>query len=310
MTIMASSIWQIKTNYKQMKTKHLFICGFILTILHLNGFSQNLISESKLWSVVTKGVWEQTWVRTTSFKFLGDSTIKGVVYHKLLWTENENLRQWKLGSLWREGADKRIYSPPVYSSQTKESVVYDFNLSEKDTFPLRVINGEMVTYLVVDSIRVKDWGNTVKRIWYLHSPQYYYNSKTMWVEGVGSMGNLTNSTEAEVMGGSSSLLCFSENGEKVYQNPKYSGCYINLTSVPTLPSQKQLIELVPLGEGVLQLSGEKTGELFLYTLDGKQVLNKELSLSTTTICAPTGGILLYRFIGKDGEVQTGKVMVK
>lgn len=274
-------------------------------------FSQNLISESKLWSIVTKGVWEQTWVRTSSFKFSGDSTVNGVVYHKLFWTESENLRQWGLKALWREGSDKKIYSPPLYTNQTQEFVIYDFNLSEKDTFPLRFIDGVMVAYLVVDSIRVKDWGNTVKKIWYLHSPQYA-SSKTIWVEGVGSMGFLTSSTEAGVMGGSSSLLCFSENGEKVYQDPKYSSCYVNITSAPTIESQKKLIGLFPSGEGLLQLqlSGGKTGELFLYTIDGKQVLNKEVSLSTTTICAPTGGILLYRFIGHGGEVQTGKLLVK
>jgi hypothetical protein len=147
-----------------MKTKNIYLCLFILTVLQLHAFSQNLISESKLWSVVTKGVWEQTWVRTTSFKFSGDSTVNGVVYHKLFWTEVENPKRWEIKSLWREVSDQKIFSRGIYTNNEQETVVYDFNLSEKDTFPLRFNNGVMVAYLVVDSIRVKEWGTTIKKI--------------------------------------------------------------------------------------------------------------------------------------------------
>jgi hypothetical protein len=296
-----------------MKTKNIFIGGFILVMLQLNGFSQNLISESKVWSVVTKGVWEQTWVSTTSLKFSGDSTIKGVVYHKLFWTENENLRQWKLGSLWREGADKKIYSPPVYSSQTKESVIYDFNLSEKDTFPLRFINGVLRDYLVVDSIRVKQWGNAVKKIWYLHSPQYLSYPETIWVEGVGSMGYLKSSSEVGITGGVSNLLCFSENGQKIYQNPKYNGCYINITSVDNeLKNNSNQMKLYVKDNGTLQVQfqEETRGVLSLYSLDGKLVQRDEISGKVSKICTPGTGFFLYRFENKNGEVQSGKVMVQ
>jgi hypothetical protein len=111
-------------------------------------------------------------------------------------------------------------------------------------------------------------------------------------------------------GATTNLVCYTENGELVYHNPNFHDCFF--TSIQSLKNDQKFIELFQQQNGEIQihLKSNTQGKLFLYTLDGKQVLNKELSLLTTTICAPTGGILLYRFVGKDGEVQTGKVIVK
>ncbi|MCF8359901.1 MAG: hypothetical protein K9H26_14170 [Prolixibacteraceae bacterium] len=66
------------------------------------------------------------------------------------------------------------------------------------------------------------------------------------------------------------------------------------------------------GEGNIRielLQGDK-GILHLYTPAGKQILKCPLTAPETTLCAPGTGLFLYRFVSEEGEVQSGKVMVK
>ncbi len=168
---------------------------------------------------------EQSWTRTSSFKFSGDTTVQQTNYKKLYFSDDEQKENWALHSLWVERNDS-VYK---YSLNTEEQLlVYDFNISENDSFHCRNTG----LYLYVDSIKTKEWGTSERKIIYFHSEGNNY-LHTIWIKGVGQNGLITRSSEVGITGGISSILCFEENGQLIYQNPEYNSCYI-FTTVPTI----------------------------------------------------------------------------
>jgi hypothetical protein len=209
----------LRLKKQTMKTFLKFYLAAICLSISGNLFSQNFISENKVWSIVTEGGMEQPWTRTTSYKFSGDTTIHQMQYKKLYISKDEQKKDWKLNSLWVENNDSVFQ----YSLASEENLlIYDFNISEKDSF----LNLYTDNYLYVDSIRTREWGIGVRKLIYFHSKEQS-NLHTIWINGVGQNGNITRSSEAGVTGGFNSILCFEENGELVYQNPQFNNCYIN-----------------------------------------------------------------------------------
>ena len=88
-----------------MKTLSKFLF-FTLCILFSNElFSQNFISEDKVWNILANGGMDEPWTITTSFKFSGDTTIQQKTYYKLLRSKDEQKLNWTLNSLWFERND-------------------------------------------------------------------------------------------------------------------------------------------------------------------------------------------------------------
>lgn len=73
------------------------------------------------------------------------------------------------------------------------------------------------------------WGGKLRKHWYLNTYRAETDSaiksySTLWIEDVGRIGffpyNISGAT-----GAISYLLCFSEDGQMVYQNPQYNTCF-------------------------------------------------------------------------------------
>jgi len=243
---------------------------------------------------------------TYFFKFSGDTTINQTRYSVLYTSHDEKGETWELDTewLWQE-ENNRVYKYWIPTNET--TLVYDFNIEQGDSFQVNEFRK-----LYVDSVRYLEWGGKIRKHWYLDTHGHEFRHNTVWIEGIGQTGVFTRSTEAGINGAYCRLLCFSENEETVYQNPEFNSCWVNITNVPSVESPKQLIGLFPQDDGNLQLklTENKKGELFLYTIDGKPVLKKEIDHTISTFCAPASGILFYRFISEKNETQTGKIMVK
>ncbi len=138
---------------------------FCLTLTYLLSsmvvFSQNFISENKVWSIVSKGGMFEQWTKTTSLKFSGDTTVQETIYKKLYSSGDEQKVEWTLHSLWFERNDSVFRHGAWYEGDV---LVYDFSIAEKDSFT--VIKDEL--YLYVDSIRTKEWGNKERELIYFH----------------------------------------------------------------------------------------------------------------------------------------------
>lgn len=91
------------------------------------------------------------------------------------------------------------------------------------------------------------------------------------------------------------------------------GIKVNGNSINDLfQNNKSLINLYSIKNGLLrlQLKSNISGEISLYTPDGKQVLKKPITGKESNFYAPASGLLLYRFENEKGEIQTGKVLVR
>lgn len=277
------------------------ITVFFLFVL-LNCTAQNFVSENKLWSILSRDAsGENMWERTSTFKFMGDTTLNDIKYLKLF-ASNDNGENWKMSSLWYEKNDSVFqYSP----SDKIDVLTYNFNLQEKDSFYYQPVG-----YLDVDSVCTQMWGNSERKIIYLSSKRYSY-PRTKWIQGVGQDGYITQSSEIGLTGAFNNILCFHEDGELVYQNPDYNSCYVNTnTAVATLEDKAKLIEVFPNDIGLLtiRILNQQQGELTLFNLEGKQLIQQKINAVETQICLPETGIIMYQFTNNKGEKQTGKIV--
>ena len=276
---------------------------WLMIFCSMQSMSQSFVSENKLWSIMAQVSFEGHWSWSNFYKFSGDTTINQIQYKKLYESNNENQTYWKINSSWYEKNDSVFqYS----DSKGIDILIYNFNLEEKDSFYYNLLED----YLYVDSVRIKQWGNKDRKHIYLKSKLQPY-LETVWIQGVGQNGLITRSSEAGIIGAFVKILCFSENGEKVYQSPEYDGCYVR-TSIEDLQHENQLLRSIPRNGGRIAVELiESSGGIFsIYTSEGKLNRKIELSQRTTDICFFKKGLYLYRFESSDGRIQTGKVVVK
>jgi len=265
--------------------------------------AQSFVSENKLWSIIGQDSNEGNWAQSSFFKFSEDTTINQMQYKKLYVSDNEHQTDWKFNSSWNERNDSVFQ---YLDSKGIDILIYDFNLEEKDSFYFYW----QEDYLYVDSVKIKQWGNKDRKHIYLKS-KWQPNLQTIWIQGVGQNGLITRSSETGVLGAIVKILCYSENGEKVYQNPKYDGCYIH-TSIEKVEQAPQLLSCKANNNGVLtiELIRSQGGVFSLFTPESKLERKMSLSRATTRICSLSSGLYIFRFESNEGIVQTGKVLVK
>ncbi len=197
------------------------ILKFCLTSIYLflsvGVFSQNFIDEIKQWAIVSQ-MFESTDYFTSTYQFSGDSVLNGKTYHKLYESVDLDQENRSLNSLWYENNDS-VYKYNYLSSQ--DDLIYDFNIDVGDTFVV-----DDFLSLKVDSITDKNWGGSLRKHWYLSRLDGYSPTTTVWIKGIGQTGYFVRSTEIDIVGAVVELLCFHENGNLIYQNPKYNNCYV------------------------------------------------------------------------------------
>jgi len=173
-----------------------------------------------------------TWEEAYCLKTSGDTIIEGKSYRKLL----------KLESMEDEGAyfgTLRMDSNKIYLRDNKnEWLYYDFNLEVDDS--IRIFQGEYPdpewsTLTVVDSVSHTEVnGATLKEmhVKYLKIGEYdiYPPEEDIWIEGIGSIKNglLNNSCRGSTgCYKVSYLTCYHEDDVLIWDNPKFSLCWID-----------------------------------------------------------------------------------
>jgi hypothetical protein len=273
----------------------------VLTCIDEEEYKKNsFISNSKKWSVAIKNKYSVGWQYSAEYQFNGFTVLNGFIYYNLYENSFKNFHNYvNYKSLWRESGQK-IYKRSLTGN---EELVFDTSIETNDTLFCNENN-----YYVVDSIDEKEWGGKPRKHWYMTSN---VSNNTYWIEDVGNAESISG-YNTETSDTISEFICYEENNEQVYQNYEFDYCIIYRTSSPANENDESLIELFSTENGLLrvQLKSNINGEIFFYTLEGKQVLKKYLSGKENTICSPASGLLLYHFENKKGEVQTGKVLVK
>jgi hypothetical protein len=273
----------------------------VLTCIDEEEYKRNsFISHSKVWAIAIKDASLDKWQYSANYWYNGFTILNGTTYFYLYESSFKNNHlNGRYISLWRE-SDHRIYKRSLTGN---EELVFNTSLEPNDTLYFNENN-----YCVIDSVVEKEWGEKLHKHWYMTSIR---GEKSSWIEDVGNAESISG-YNLEISDTISELLCFEENGEIVYQNNEYNYCIVLSTSSLVIESKKSLIDLFSVDYGLLQLQSKNniSGEIMLYTSDGKQVLKEPIYGTERTICIPSSGLLLYRFVTEKGEVQTGKVVVR
>lgn len=272
----------------------------LFIFLTFTTFAQQLVEENKTWSIAEFSTDSYPIEELSScfvIKTGRDTIINNKTFLSLLISYDSmqsNLVSY--GKFLRQ-ENNIVY---CYNSEiSEEYILYDFNLSENDSFKIKGIE----LFIKLDSIRSI---NDFKHYFFSNN-----NKHTIWVEGIGCLdGLIKNSGNIFYsLGGYSKLLCCeSADGVLIYQNPYYPDCKVT-SSAEFNSANKKLIELFPSPAGLLRLSllnGSK-GELSLYSPEGKQLLKSNIAEREMEICSPAEGLMLFRFVNEKGEEQTGKV---
>ncbi len=300
------------------------ITVFIFSILFsINLFAQDvpILDPSLKWNIgvhcLDEGPYNPYDYWKTSFqKIGGDTVVNGMNYKKLVSCSDSLCYKKTLKALIRENSGKIYLANP-----TKEFVLYDFNLKKGDNMLMSFFNTDHQYFIRVDSVKILSLIDKKNRKFQYVSVFDYYEGKMgsasrndVFVEGIGSLNFGLDYPWWFFVTGSSgcfqSLLCCYSGENLLYSNPKYNKCYLS-TGVHQLLQQPRLVQVATTNHMLeIQLAEAKSGKLFVFDLNGKQIFRQAVNRSGIQFCLPSFGIYLYRFESDKGEVQTGKVLVK
>jgi len=261
----------------------------------------SLLANNKIWTETQIPMGSNTPVSTQSYKVWKDTLINGKD-HSIIITNSET-GAWDTVhyyNLFYEDSGRVYQNGLLY---------YDFNMKPGDSLVYDINNK-----IVVDSINYREMidGDYRKHFYLSYFKNRKYISSPIWIEGIGSVLGLNSPVvPSEEFGGESFLLCVHENGEQLYQNPEYDTCSFP-SNTDRFVLQRDLLTLFVSDDGMIniRLITSTPGEISFYTIDGKHLVNEKVETSDQTICAPTNGLLIYRFVNSKQQIQTGKVLVK
>jgi len=159
------------------------------------------------------------------YAILGDTTINETTYRKLVRNKGslENPRHTTVGAFREE--NRKVYyigETFLYLPLEQEVLLYDFSAQKGDTIKQNDYIYSVVTG--IDSILI---GDTYRKRFQVEHNSFFHNPDYI-VEGIGSIKNgLFGLVTDGITGGSFywEHICYHENEEVYYLNPKFDECY-------------------------------------------------------------------------------------
>jgi len=190
----------------------------------------------KQWNVVFQETFRPPGAVTIIYRTNEDTLIskRNQIYRyiKIEQTKDSSLNNWEFRDFIREDTlQSRVY---IYNKNHEQDfLLYDFNMQVGDT----LVDDEFCISQVtaIDSIEING-GQKRKRL-LLENEEYGF---MYWIEGIGSSEGLFNRIQCYLDGPNTSLSCYYENDERLYNNG--DECFIvNTQEFPKL----QQISLFP-----------------------------------------------------------------
>ncbi len=285
----------------------LFLCC-IVSGVHSQTYHP-LVQPGKIWS--TKYIIEQVWIYSDYKKFEGDTSFSGNTWMKIWTTRNSAMTGWTVTGYIRETASGRVFykSGPTFA----EHLIYDFSLQSGDT---ATFWGDPYTQYRLDSITQTTLLTGETRRKFNWSP-IGSNCIDHWIEGAGSLLGVLEPASCMWVGGTSELLCFTENDTLKYFNPGYSSCYISTGIEPPHSSSKFTIFQDPFTKKlVISADGNYTCGLTLDIVDlyghilftgPVQSGRTEMEMAGTSYCS---GLFLVCIRSGNMALYHGKIILK
>lgn len=203
-----------------------FVFSAVFYIILQSGAQNTIVKTNSTWSVLEYGTIlaggsgempQQTicCIGTEEITIRNDSTYNEREYKKVF--SNIEIKN-KFRGLIRE-EDQKIFF--IRQNLLHEHLLYDFSIENGEMIAITDTGGtEISLYAVVDEIIVNE---VIKKRIQLKWSLEDESAVNTWIEGIGSMyGLLCNGLPKT--GGGMKLLCVSQNGTPIYQNPLFAKC--------------------------------------------------------------------------------------
>jgi len=247
-----------------MRKRILFICIVCCIAWQTNAQVANntIVNDNSTWATLFYTCFDnvnttivEAW--TDYYFFAGDSIFNEKIYKKIFYYSDEQHTKRFFAGLMREDNLKTYFIKP---GTIFEKTLYDFSLETGDVFEY---DDFTVYVLQSDSILI----NNVLKKRLIIVPELHrdWEIDTI-IENIGCLRGLLYPLCYMCNGGFSELLCYTQNDELIYRNPKRSKCYYDnpkeLPSVQTItPGKTWYIE-----SGYACPAGDETGCFCYYGL--------------------------------------------
>jgi len=219
-----------------------------------------MLTENKVWAVVTHFYPNPGNMQTTFYKVDGDSLVNAQVYKKIYSSTDESQTNWnKKGLLSEENQKIKI----LYENE--EFLLYDFSVEENDIFSINSMflsfnNPYSILEMHVDSVKYIDFAGKTRKHIYLTN---LMSMPGLWIEGIGSYYGFWYNVDPGTLGGDYyKLQCYYENNELVYHNDYYSSCYV-ATAVPEQSFKNTNVEVNTANETVTVTNYSTNAEIHI-----------------------------------------------
>jgi len=283
-----------------MKTKILSISFVCCLVLQANAQTTNtIVNDGSAWSTLSYWCCVSGDVLTHYYFFDGDSVMNEKTYKKLFCYNDERHTERYFAGLMRE-ENQKTYFVQFWNGQSEggERLLYDFSLEQGDIFEAN--SDEILYVLQSDSVLIN---NRLKK-------RLIIGRDTI-IENVGNLGGLLRSYSYAPNSRPTELLCYTENGKLVYQNPKRAKCYYDdNTSTQTIEITDCNIFPNPV-EDVLNISCLNSTIIRTKIFDnaGRQVYNQAYK-DTINVSSFSKGLYLLKLYDANGQVFDFKFIKK
>lgn len=247
--------------------KHLLLLLLVFTIVGAHLHSQEytpMLVDSSYWYQISPG----EGLETDVYKLINEDTLLNDKTYKILFRSS-----CLFGSINRsviflreDTAAKKVFSVEPYTDIVEEKLLYDFSLLPGDTF---VYDGyePLILEEISDTLFIDQACKT-----------YYFNNGAIWVEGIGSLGELLFPTIIPAWY-FFYISCYYRSGILTYQSEeaiRFGTCCI-FTGIENLKSSPGIKKIYPLpfeDKLTIELQDNISGnmELSLFDITGKKVL--------------------------------------
>ncbi len=292
-----------------MKINILCISFICCLALQANAQTTNtIVNDGSAWSTLSSNCCIDD-VFTIYHFFDGDSVFNEKTYKKLFRYNDEQHTERYFSGLMRE-ENKKTYFVEYYwdfdreEGYWEEILLYDFSLEQGDIF--EAYSDETLYVLQSDSVLIND--NLKKRLIIAEEGNWVVDTI---IENIGSLQGLFHNNYVCCNSRVDKLLCYTENGELVYQNPEYTECYYNITtSVETIESNYCSISPNPVDD-ILHISclNKETMRIEIFDNAGRQVYNQAYKESVD-INSFSKGLYFLKLYDANGQVSEFKFIKK
>jgi len=282
----------------------LTFCALFGVICTSTAQNNTIVNENASWT--TLNYWlgsinPSFFYKSTNYNFFdGDTVFNEKTYKKVFQYDDEQHTERFFAGLIREENKKTYFIPYKKSLQSllEELILYDFTLEAGDTLK---VYGQNFPVKKCDTVIIND--KPQKRMILAINSSYVDTV----IETIGSLSGLLAPTCYKCTG-FRELLCYTQNGELLYKNPKYSECYYNNLSALSTVEQNSFSIFPTPATNTLFITYEnvKISQVDIFDITGRNVYNKQFENYSSKYEITVSGLLtgLYFIQIKTEKGQT------